>query len=309
MHRYMLALVVALSFTCGASAQYSFGNGCFGPPGLRFAYSNRNISISGYVSPAFGYRYYSPYAFSPYVLPAGFMSNTVIITQPQVLSPINPAAMLPNLPTVPPLEEREDVIIIRPKAGGVRNLPPVREGVVKPDRVKPFDPPPLIAPRAERGPAAESARQLQLGKEAFSKGEYGRALERFSQASRLAPNDAMTYFLKAQAEMALGKYAEAVASITAGMKQRPDWPREKFNPREVYGRNPAEALLHLDQLRQAVAANPNEPTLLFLYGYHLWFDGRRVEAKEQFKKALPLVTDPKLLELFLQEPDGPVAAR
>jgi tetratricopeptide (TPR) repeat protein len=232
------------------------------------------------------------------------MSNTVIITQPRIVTPpVRPAALLPNLPTVPPLDERDDVIVIRPKAGGVRNLPPPRAGVAKARKAeKPFDPPPILAPRAKRDAGAESARQMQLGKEAFAAKEYGRALERFEQALELTPNDAMLHFLRAQAEFALGKYADATASVLAGLKLRPEWPKEKFAPRELYGRNAAEAALHLDQLRQAVETNPNEPALLFLYGYQLWFDGRRGEAREFLRRALPMVADPKPIERFLQEP-------
>lgn len=303
MRRMTLGILAALALTGTAAAQYPFGGPhCFAPS-VRFAFSSRNLHITGYISPA-GYRVYSPYMFTPYVLPAGFMSKTVIITQPRVVAPaVNPAALLPNLPTVPPLEEREDVIVIRPRAGGVRNLPPPRAGVAKARKAdKPFDPPPMLAPRAKGNAADEAARHVQLSKESFAAMQYGRALERFEHAARLTPNDGLPHFLKAQAEFALGKYADAAASVLAGLKLRPDWPKEKFSPRELYGRNVAEAALHLDQLRQAVEANPNEPALLFLYGYELWFDGRRREAKEYFQRALPMVADPKPIERFLQEP-------
>ena len=93
------------------------------------------------------------------------------------------------------------------------------------------------------------------------------------------------------------------------MKLQPDWPNSKFDPRALYRNNPAEYAEHLDLLRQAVQSNPQEPSLLFLYGYQLWFTGRHEEAKDYSQKAKPMVTDPKPIDQFLRAPKQPVAAR
>jgi tetratricopeptide (TPR) repeat protein len=302
MYYKSMAFGVMLACTGLATAQFPFGPspGCFGLSGVRFGYHGRNLNISGYVSPAFGYRYYSPYAFAPVLPASGYMSNTIVFVQPRVQAPIRPADLLPNLPAVPPIEERDDVIVIRPKVGGVKNLPLPRDGAArKGPGDKLIDVAGLLAPRAAAGPANETARQIQLGREAFAAGEYGRAMERFERAAQLSPNDALPIFLRAAAEFALGKYTDAAATIVKGLKLRPDWPAEKFSIVELYGRNVAEAALHHEQLAQAVAANPAEPALLFLHGYHLWFRDRRVEAAGFFRQALPLTADTKPIERFL----------
>ena len=56
-----------------------------------------------------------------------------------------------------------------------------------------------------------------------------------------------------------------------------------------------------DGLRQAIEGNPADPALSFLYGYQLWFDGRRADAKPHLQKAAATAADPKPIERFLDE--------
>ena len=210
----------------------------------------------------------------------------------------------------------EGVLAIRPRPGGVQNLPPLREAAPQPARKmpalpdpRPFEPPPLRGPVPANDPDAENSRQNQLGRETFAEGEYGRAADRFEQAIRAAPQKPESHFLLGQAQFALGKFRDATVAILAGLKIRPDWPAAKFDIRALYGENVAEWALHLERLRAAVDRNPDEPALLFLYGYQLWFNGRRDEAKLYFRKAAPLVIDPKPIEGFLAEPNGKADVR
>src|SRR5262249_39934242 len=147
----------------------------------------------------------------------------------------------------------------------------------------------------------ESDRQVKLGKDAFKAGEYGRAAERFRQAVTAAADRPMPHFLLAQAEFALGRYREAVVAIHDGLKRRPDWPTGDFKPRDLYGKV-ADYPADLERLGRAVARQPEDAALLFLYGYQLWFDGRRPEARTHLEKALPLVADPAPLRRFLDTP-------
>jgi hypothetical protein len=198
-----------------------------------------------------------------------------------------------------------DIMVIRPKPGGVKNLPPLREAPVAagPMRKMPpadpraGEPPPIVVPTVDPGRGA------------FLAGEYGRAAERFEQAIRDEPQKAENLFLLAQAQFALGKYREATATVLAGMKLQPDWPAAKFDLRGLYGNNVADLALHMERLRFAAERNADEPALLFLYGHQLWFMGRRDEAKTYFRKAAPLTTDPRPIERFLSEHDGKVAVK
>ena len=231
---------------------------------------------------------------------------TVIIVMTRPILPREPVAETRRKDELP--INPDEVIVIRPRAGGLKNLPPLRQAMVAPPLLP--EPPPKVAgfnganrqaPPPEADKRAENARQQKLGREAFAVGEYGRAAERFEQALRVAPDLALSYFLLAQAQFAMGKYRDAVASIHSGMKLHPDWPAAKFAARELYADNAAEHALHLEQLRQAIERSPQEPALLFLYGYQLWFNGRHDDAKPFFRRALANVADPKPIERFLAE--------
>jgi thioredoxin-like negative regulator of GroEL len=156
-------------------------------------------------------------------------------------------------------------------------------------------PPPAAEPS---GP--EDVRPLARGRQAFAAQEYGRAAQRFRQAVAAAPREALPHFLLAQALFALGKYGEAVDAILAGMALRPDWPATRFRPRELYGSHAADYSRHLERLEQTLARHPDDPDLLFLYAYQLWFDGRKDEARLLFERALPRAADPGVINRFLR---------
>jgi tetratricopeptide (TPR) repeat protein len=146
---------------------------------------------------------------------------------------------------------------------------------------------------------AESARLVGLGKQAFTSREYARAERRFQEAVSALPDGPLAHFLLAQARYALGKYQEAVVAIEAGLRLRPDWPTAPFRPRELCGMNEADYTDHLERLADALAKYPNDPFLLFLYAYQLWFDGRQWEARLLFQRARSLAPDTGPSDRFL----------
>jgi hypothetical protein len=239
------------------------------------------------------------------------------LIDPLVIKPRPKGALkLPDFPDGPPLPPGAP-------AGGFRPVRPEdrmrAQQPVPPDEAPPKvdpknlpprpDKPPRV-PEPERHPKDEAARQVQIGKLAFAAQEYGRAAERFRDATRIAPREPTAYFLLAEAELALGKYREAVAAIHDGLRLKPDWPFDAFQPVELYGPNVPDHDDHIKQLREALERNPRDPALLFLTAYQLWFDGRQDEARPLFRKALPLVTDPRFIHLFLDGKGGlRIAAR
>jgi tetratricopeptide (TPR) repeat protein len=294
------ALLAFLVVAPSAPAQYPFGG-----RGMGFGYTNRNYVIGAYLGPRFGYSYYPGYYYPTYYYPYyPVVPSTVVVVQPVVaLAPFG----LPNFPVVPPLDERDDAMMFQPRRPqnkpNKQAMPPPPAVKNQPAPKMPApQPPPALAPVPEMDKKTEAARLIKLGKEAFADEEHGRAAERFQQAGRMQPDNAEALFLLAQAQFALGKYREAVASIYAGMKLQPDWPNSTFDLRGLYANNPPELIEQLNSLRQAVEANPQEPALLFLYGYQLWFLGRQDEAKAFFRKAKPMVADPKPIDQFLQTP-------
>jgi Flp pilus assembly protein TadD len=164
-----------------------------------------------------------------------------------------------------------------------------------------------LPPRPEADPQAEYARLIDFARNAFAAGEYGRAAHAFRQASNVVPKDPFAHFLLAQALFALGKYADAVSAIHAGLELQPDWPKVRFRPIELYGPNVAEYAEHLRRLDEVVRQRPSDPILLFLYAYELWFDGRQEEARQFFQRAQPKAVHPGDIERFLRAlPEAPV---
>ena len=162
-------------------------------------------------------------------------------------------------------------------------------------------------PAPEKDPIDENARLIALGRAAFALGEYGKASQRFRQATRSRSQLHQAHFLLAQALFALGKYPEAADAVLAGMAIKPDWPSSGFQPLAMYGGNVADYPEHLRLLDDVVRANPKDPVLLFLYAYQLWFDGRRDEARLLFQRALPGAANPEVIQRFLRAlPAAPV---
>ncbi len=196
----------------------------------------------------------------------------------------------PEIPLTPrPLPERR-----QPEAAPAPRL----EQPNPPPAPKPPDLPPFPAPKPER--RGENLRPLDQGKEAFADTDYGLAAQRFRQARDGQPRDATASFLLAQAQFALGKYQDAMDALDAGLDLDPNWPTTDFHPLDLYGIHVALYSEHLRRLDDAVTRFPNDPVVLFLNAYEMWFDGRRDEARALFVRARAAGADPVRVERFLR---------
>jgi Tetratricopeptide repeat len=301
---------------------YSIGASSLGIGGRIGRHGRVSLSLNSFGIAGYGYP-----AFS-----SGFNQTTVIYGPPIVVA--QPVFFAPPpdqlaLDVLPPEAlaltqlRRNSFDAMRPAAPAERRAapPPRREPLPppkpepKPEPKPPPPPPPPpkeppIPPRppaAEKDPLEENNRLIALGRQAFADREYGKASQRFRQATRVAPHLSQAHFLLAQSLLALGKYPEAVEAILAGLAIRPEWPRSPFRPLEMYGGNVADYPEHLRQLEAVVRDNPRDPVLLFLYAYQLWFDGRREEARVLFQRALPGAANPEVIQSFLRAlPPAPV---
>jgi Flp pilus assembly protein TadD len=170
---------------------------------------------------------------------------------------------------------------------------------------KPAAPPELLKPPAavkaevaDPDPKKEAIRLANLGKASFAAGDYGRAAEHFERAAAADPTAALPHFLHGQAKFASGQFADAVASIRAGLALDPKWPLAPFNPVDLYGERPERFVLHLLALKKAVADNPKRATLEFLLGYQLWYTGEKVAADKLFRAAESRLPAPGPIALF-----------
>ncbi len=295
-----------------------------------FHYARRHLAVGGgvwgsvYPAAPVGLVPVGSYCGYPYGV--SYLQQTVnfITPPPVVVMPPSLPRLVPNAIDVagvdldlqpakppPPREARKD-----PNLPGVDvSVPrkPVRP-VDKAPQPQPAQPGPAVAPQL--APPRDNVREeydrlLALGLAAFREGDFGVACRRFGQASKIDPALADAYLLLAQALFTLGKYREAVPAIEAGLQRRPDWPRAPFQPRlDLYKGREGDFDKHLKLLEQTMAKNPKTYHLLFLYAYQLWFDNRRLEAVEFFRRAREGAAAPLFIDAFLRAAaPGPLAAK
>jgi hypothetical protein len=169
---------------------------------------------------------------------------------------------------------------------------------------KPLPPPAKPVPVAALPVAAPELprwqRLLKAGDEAFAEGRLPLAELLYKSSSEAAPIEGRPHFHLAQLHFSQGQFAEAVNAIRAGLKLTPDWPGAVFKPRNIYQDRGADYGRHLARLTEAVNNNLNDPTILFLLGYQLWFDGKKDEAEVYFRRAAALLPDPAHVQRFLK---------
>lgn len=179
-----------------------------------------------------------------------------------------------------------DLLVVEPKgngiklAGGLRPAPKP-EPVMKPKLDPPIDP-------------------VDRAKAAFAAGELGLATEQLNAATATQPNAPLPHFLLAQVRTARGEYAEAVSALRDGLRLDPDWPTSRFRIADLYGGKVDRLRADLAELDAALTATPDDPTLLFLTAYHLWFNGGRPEALRRFRTAAARVKDAGPIDPFLR---------
>jgi hypothetical protein len=279
----------------------TFGGGYLGSNPFLPAYSG--FAPWGAFGPLGGMPYgglYNPYGLygsSPVILPP-----VVIGAQPGDGGGGNAPPAPPPVAVQPPQGGR----VGAPRGEAAGRFRPVgpkeRERAKEPIRAE-VPPPPRPAP-PPFDPMVEHGALLRAGRKAFATGEYGRAAELFHQATTTAPEAGSAYFLLAQAQIALGKYPDAVATIHQGLAKQPDWPTVGPPLRELYAGDAAALAEQERLLDETAVARPDDLALDFLRAYVRWFDGRRDEARALFRKVRERVTKPEAVDRFLQAPGG-----
>jgi tetratricopeptide (TPR) repeat protein len=194
--------------------------------------------------------------------------------------------------------KRGDLLVVEPNGTGIKlaAVKPApaagRAGGVNP-LVPPTNPDPPTAP------AELAAFHVGRAKQAFEAGELGRATERLQAAVAAKPDLPRPHFLLAQVWTARGRYADAMTAIRDGLKLDPNWPGGEFTPAELYGTGVGRMATDWADLRAALAASPDDPTLVFLVGYHRWWTGERAEAVELFRRVKAAAKDAEVVEPFL----------
>jgi len=305
MNGYRLAgVLLAMLMAAPASAQVFFGPSGFGVVnggGFSFNYHSRHLTFSAFSARSFyaTSSYYAPFPFVPfpyYAPPVYFEPPPIFIPPPIIIQqPIIVQAKGEETVDVPKGLDPNRFIVIRPNNDPLplqlpKKLKEVELGVM------PAEFP--VARGNAVNPMVEADRRLELGLAAFGEARYGQALEHFRHAATVAPDDSAAFFYMAQAQFAIGKYDAAAASLTQGLKLRPDWPKTRFRTRDLYRDKPEAFTEQLRQLREAQKRDPEDARLSFVLGVQLWFDGRREEAREFFEQARKTIKDPTPIQAF-----------
>src|SRR5579884_4142951 len=254
-------------------------------------------SFAAYVSGSYGLGYVASYPSWPVV-----SAPTVVICNPPPVVISQPVVVV-NQPTLPAGLDRAAL-----RRKGII-LPGDDDEDEQPPPAKKPPPPPMPAPQPPPAPPEDpSARLLELGKAAFAAQLYGLAERRFRRATTLPQVDPRSFFFLAQAEFALGKYAEAVEAIDTGLRLRPNWPESNFRALDLYDGHATDFTAHLDRLRDAVARFPKDATVLFLLGYEEWFAGRIEQAQALFHRAAALAPERAAIRIF-RDANPPAAVK
>lgn len=335
--RCTLAVAIALAGATHASAQFLpiIGLPTIGQGGIAFQIGGRNLSIGGFVPlgppyPAvlpvtptpFGYRpvgpAFLPYGYYGYSVAPGFpFPGYGAINRSVTVQVVNPTVVVQSRrpPTVDlsgidlDVESPDKIWGTSKQALAKAPAPKKAEAAKIPEPPPPKkqqvaaapEKPPPPAPKPKPEPITEGERFVKLGIKAFKRGDYGVAVLRFQQASDADPPGPRSYFLEAQAAIAVGKYRDAVRFIQRGLRNRPDWPLSGFRPRlELYDNNADLWHEHRGAIEKAHKLDPQNADYLFLLGYLDWFDGDRETAVAYFQQARAFAADVRWSDMFLK---------
>ena len=177
--------------------------------GVGFSSRGRHTHVAAYLSGGTGYYTGSGFGYPYYAGSASRLTIVQVYNPPPLVIGV-PAGGLGDVPArgrprpaVEEVEPPDEKPLPGAVAGGFRPVrpedraeaqaraTPQSAGAPKEKPKEPAPPEMPRPPRPEADPHAESARQVALGKDAFAAAEYGRAAQRFRQAVRVDPTDAL----------------------------------------------------------------------------------------------------------------------
>jgi hypothetical protein len=143
-----------------------------------------------------------------------------------------------------------------------------------------------LAQQAANEPAAETAADIQFDEavKAFEAGDYETAIENFSEAGKLSPDDMVLPFAYSQALFANEQYAEAAEVLRAALAKVSPEKEGVFYPRGLYSDD--EILFEqIEHLKQKTESYSFDADLQLLLGYQLLGIGEVDKAVEPLQQA------------------------
>lgn len=139
---------------------------------------------------------------------------------------------------------------------------------------------------------------LRIGAAAFRRADYEEAMLRFKSAAELAPDDAAPLMALAQAELALGRDAQAARDIRRAVRLRPEMLRTSRAIASAYGEG-VEFDRVMEALETRAAAVPGNADSKFVLAVQRFFTGD-ARCRETFTWLQKAVPDDDVAALFVE---------
>lgn len=133
----------------------------------------------------------------------------------------------------------------------------------------------------------DQAKAYLSGHDAYSKGQFDRAIKNLEEAKKLNPNDAKTHAGLAQSYEAKGKLDKAAAEYEASLKANPKQPEVYYNLAIIY-KSQGKPDRAAQELSQAVKLNSNFVAARIALGDLYAQKGDVGKAKEQYQKVMDM---------------------
>lgn len=153
--------------------------------------------------------------------------------------------------------------------------------------------PTVASSTSEIQPTDEGAAAFEEARTAFRNGDYQAALSKLDITLKTMPRDTVVHEFRGLVLFALKKYPESAAAIYAVLAAGPGWDWTTMV--SLYP-SVGTYTTQLRSLEEFVKANPKSADARFLLAYHYQTMGHAENAANQFKKALALLPDDKLIQ-------------
>lgn len=129
----------------------------------------------------------------------------------------------------------------------------------------------------------------------FQRGDYGAAARDYTLAAKLNQGDPISRMNGAHAQVALGRYSDAVALLRRAMELEPRIALMPLDLRAAYGEQ-KNFNKHLTALRDASHTSADDADLAILLAYYYQFSSNPTAAAEAITRAATLRADDRLLK-------------
>ena len=163
----------------------------------------------------------------------------------------------------------------------------------------PYSPPP---PAPARAPNDAAKTFVDQGEAAFKSGDYSKSVQHFRHAIVDDPENALITLMLGQALFASEHYEEAAGATQAALHRlsKDQWGVIIQHYGELYGKR-SDYTDQLHSLENAVKAQPANPALRFLAGYHYAYLGFATEAVDQLDAAIKFAPRDEISRQLRQE--------